>query len=162
MPEMKNQSITQLGQGLYFEDFSVGRIFRTVRRTITEADLCSFINVTHMTEILFTDMVHALEESPMRGRVVPGALTYSFAEGLCIVELVQHTGMAFLQMDLKMEGPAFVGDTIHVEIEVIEARASESRPDRGLVRTRNRVMKEDDTLVLVYTPMRMIKRRNVA
>jgi len=154
--------ITQLGQGLCFEDFQPGRKFKTVRRTIQEADVCSFVNVTHMNEVLFTDMEHALRESPIKGRVVPGALSYCFAEGLCIVPLTQYTGIAFLQMDLTIENPAFAGDTIHVEIEVIEARLSKSRPDRGLVRTRNRVLKEDGTVVLTYTPMRMIKCRGAS
>lgn len=159
---MNDQHATQLGQGLYFEDLTVGRKFRTIRRTITEADLCAFINVTHMNEVLFIDTTHALEESLMKGRIVPGALIYSFAEGLCLADLIQHTGMAFLQMDLQMEGPAFVGDTIYADIEVIEARVSQSRSDRGLVRTRNRVMKHDGTPVLIYTPMRMIKRRSAS
>jgi len=52
------------------------------------------------------------------------------------------------------------GDTIHVEVEVIEARLSKSRPGRGLVRTRNRVVRQDGTVALVYTPLRMIKCRN--
>jgi acyl dehydratase len=42
---------------------------------------------------------------------------------------------------------------------VTEARRSESRPGRGLVRTRNRVVKQDGTVVLEYTPLRMIKCR---
>jgi len=46
-----------------------------------------------------------------------------------------------------------------VEVEVIEARVSHSRPGRGLVRTRNEVVKQDGTKVLTYTPLRMVKRR---
>ena len=51
------------------------------------------------------------------------------------------------------------GDTIHAEYEVVEARRSKSRPDRGLVRTRIRVTKQDGTVALTYTPLRMIKCR---
>ena len=69
------------------------------------------------------------------------------------------TGFAFLGMQLDVKGPTFAGDTIHVECEVTEARLSESRPGRGIVRTRNKVMKNGDTLVLEYTPLRMIKCR---
>jgi len=43
---------------------------------------------------------------------------------------------------------------------VIEARRSESRPGRGLVRTRNRVVKADGTVVMEYTPLRMLKARS--
>ena len=73
---------------------------------------------------------------------------------------MQHTGYAFLGMELNMENPAFAGDTIHVECEVVESRASKSRPGRGLVRTHNKVVKQDGTVVLTYTPLRMVKCRN--
>ena len=49
---------------------------------------------------------------------------------------------------------------VHAECEVIEARRSKSRPGRGLVRTRVRVVKQDGTTALVYTPLRMVKCRS--
>jgi acyl dehydratase len=49
------------------------------------------------------------------------------------------------------------GDTIHVECEVMESRLSGSKPGRALVRTSNRVVKQDGKVALVYTPLRMIK-----
>ena len=151
-----------IGLGLYYEDLPVGRRFRTVGRTIQDADICAFINVIHMTEVLFTDMEFVRNESDIKGRVAPGALSYCFAEGLLTQSTMQHTGLAFLNMELNIENPAFAGDTIHVECEVIEARLSKSRPGRGLVRTRNRVVKQDGKVVLTYTPLRMIKCREAA
>jgi acyl dehydratase len=151
--------VVQLGQGFYFEDFTPGRRFRSNARTIQDADVCNFINVTHMNEVLFTDMEYVRAESAIKGRVVPAALTYCFAEGLVMADSVQRTGIAFLGMEVDVKSPAFAGDTIHVEIEVIEARITRSRPDRGLVRTRNDVRRHDGTLLLTYTPLRMLKAR---
>jgi acyl dehydratase len=51
------------------------------------------------------------------------------------------------------------GDTIHVECEVAEARLSKSRPGRGLVRTRNRIVNQHGKVVQTYTPLRMVKCR---
>ena len=93
-------------------------------------------------------------------KTLPGALSYCFAEGLLAQSTMQKTGYAFLNMELNIENPAFAGDTIHVECEVIEARLSASRPGRGLVRTRNKVVKQDGVVVLTYTPLRMVKCRN--
>jgi acyl dehydratase len=53
------------------------------------------------------------------------------------------------------------GDTIHAESEVVEARLSKSCPDRGLVRTRIRVKKQDGTVALIYTRLRMVKCREL-
>lgn len=146
-----------LGTGLTFERLPVGRKFKTVRRTITEADLVNFINATGLTEVLFTDVEFLRTESDIKQRVVPAALVYSFAEGLLVHATMQHTGLAFLNMELEVAAPTFVGDTIHVECEVTESRRSQSRPERGLVRTRNRVVRQDGTTVITYTPLRMIK-----
>ena len=44
---------------------------------------------------------------------------------------------------------------------MVEARRSRSRPDRGLVRTRIRVLKQDGTVALTYTPLRMVKCREL-
>ncbi|SDB75103.1 MaoC family dehydratase [Belnapia rosea] len=149
-----------VGLGLYFEDLTMGRAFRTIGRTVTEADIVNFINTTGMAEVLFMNLDFLEKESDIRGRVAPGALGYTFAEGLLVQATMQHTGFAFLGMELKIENPLFAGDTIHVEVEVIEARLSQSRPGRGLVRTRNRVVKQDGTVVLTYTPLRMVKCRS--
>src|SRR5664279_404142 len=98
-------------------------------------------------------------ESDITQRVVPGAMVYSFAEGLLVHATMQHTGFAFLHMELDVKGPTFVGDTIHVECEVVESRRSASRPGRGLVRTFNRVKKQDGSVVITYNPLRMVKAR---
>ena len=47
------------------------------------------------------------------------------------------------------------------ECEVIEARTT-SKGDRGLVRSRNRVINQHGHDVLVYTPLRLLRRRAAA
>lgn len=146
-----------LGLGLRFEELPVGRRFRTIGRTLTEADLVAFIGVTGMTEVLFTDLEFLARDSDIKRRVVPAAMVYAFAEGLLIQATMQHTGFAFLNMELDVKAPTFAGDTIHVECEVVESRRSTSRADRGLVRTANRVVKQEGTVVLTYNPLRLVK-----
>ena len=137
----------------------LARLALRLAETVTDADITNFVNTTGMVEVLFTNLEFLREESDIKGRVAPGALAYCFAEGLLVQATMQHTGFAFLGMDLKIENPVFAGDTIHVECEVVEARLSKSRPGRGLVRTSNRVMKQDGKVALTYTPLRMIKCR---
>jgi acyl dehydratase len=149
-----------VGLGMHFEELPVGRQFKTIGRTVTESDIVNFINCTGIVEVLFTNLDFLKNSSDIKGRVAPGSLVYCFAEGLLVQSTMQHTGYAFLNMELNIESPVFAGDTVHVECEVIEARLSRSRPGRGLVRTRNRVVKQDGTVALVYTPLRMIKCRD--
>lgn len=148
-----------VGRGFYYEDLRLGFRFRTHRRTIGEADLAAFVNLTWLTEELF-----AVAEKPgagssraIKGQPVPGALVYSFAEGL-LLPTMQDTGLAFLNATVDVKGPTSVGDTIHVESEVTEYRLT-SKGDRGLVRFANKVVNQSGATVLEYNPLRMLKRK---
>nr|WP_245932956.1 MaoC family dehydratase N-terminal domain-containing protein [Caballeronia novacaledonica] len=123
-------------------------------RTITETDLVSFVNLSWLNEELFTN-VHDRAETAIAGRVVPAALVYAIAEGL-MTPSFQGTGLAFLNAQLDVKKPVRVGDTVHVECEVIEQRMT-SKPGRGIVRTHNAVVNQHGETVLVYTPLRMMR-----
>jgi acyl dehydratase len=115
-----------------------------------------------MLEVLFTNLEFLAHESDIKRRPAPTALVYSFAEGLLVQSTMQHTGLAFLHMEMNVENPVFAGDTINAECEVIEARRSQSRPGSGLVRTRVRMVKHGGAPALTYTPLRMVKCREAA
>ena len=138
-----------VGRGFAFEDLKVGFRFRTHRRTVREADLAAFIGLTGLTEELFS--VQAEQQ------LVPGALVYSFAEGL-LLPTMQDTGLAFLNATLDVKAPTVVGDTLHVEAEVTEHRLA-SKGDRGLVRFANKVINQRGETVLEYNPLRLLKRK---
>ena len=147
-----------VGIGKYFEDLPLGLKFRTIGRTVTESDIINVINCTGMLEVLFTNTEYLKNESVIKGRLVPAILVLGFAEGQLMQTVLQKTGLAFLDMEMKVLGPTFAGDTIHVEVEVIESRETK-KPDRGLVRTRNCVFTQAGTKILEYTPLRMVKRK---
>lgn len=148
-----------VGRGFCFEDLKVGFRFRTHRRTIAEADLAAFVNLTWLTEELFAVVEDPVAGSAraIKGRPVPGALVYSFAEGL-LLPTMQDTGLAFLNATIDVKGPTAIGDTIHVESEVTEHRLT-SKGDRGLVRFANQVINQRGETVLEYNPLRMLKRK---
>ncbi len=50
--------------------------------------------------------------------------------------------------DLKWPTPLAPGDTIHVRVEILDARASKTRPEIGIVRAHVRTMREDGSAVL--------------
>lgn len=144
-----------VGRGFSFEDLKPGFRFRTHRRTIAEADIAAFVNLSWLTEELFT--VEDDAGRAIKGRAVPAALVYSFAEGL-LLPTMQDTGLAFLNATLDVKAPTMVGDTIHVEAEVIEHRLASSG-ERGLVRFANKVVNQRGEVVLEYNPLRLLKKR---
>ncbi|HXZ51702.1 MAG TPA: acyl dehydratase [Burkholderiales bacterium] len=150
-----SEALPVVGRGFCFEDLAQGFRFRTHRRTISEADVSAFVNLSWLTEELFT--VADDRGRSIKGRAVPGALVYVFAEGL-LLPTMQETGLAFLGATLEVRRPTLVGDTIHVEGEVIEHRLT-SKGDRGLVRFANKVLNQNGEAVLEYNPLRLLKRR---
>jgi acyl dehydratase len=148
-----SESVPVVGRGFAYEDLKAGFRFRTHRRTIGEADLSNFVNLTWLTEELFA--VADDSGRAIKGRAVPGALVYAFAEGL-LLPTMQDTGLAFLTATLDVKAPTLVGDTIHVEVEVLEARLT-SKGDRGLVRFAVKVVNQRGEVVLEYNPLRLLK-----
>jgi acyl dehydratase len=145
--------------GQRFEEMTVGSAFRTGWRTITEADMVMFRQLVGITEPLFMDGRHAAE-SGYSGTLVPGMMTFAYAEGLVLQTNVLHgTGIAFMHSDLDITAPVYVGDTICVIVEVTEARPSKSG-GRGVVTTRNTVRNQRDESVLTYNPVRLIRGRD--
>ena len=150
-----SDNVHPIGRGFAYEDLKVGTRFRTHRRTIAESDLANFVNLTWLTEELFA--VEDDSRRAIKGRPVPGALIYSFAEGLLLPSM-QDTGLAFLNATLDVKAPTVIGDTIHVEVEVTECRLT-SKGDRGLVRFANKVKNQRGETVIEYNPLRMLKRK---
>ena len=148
-------AVPALMHGRTYQQNVVGETFRTAARTITEADVVTFVTLAGLNEPLFMDESGS-KAAGYTGRLVPGTLTFTYAEGLVMQSGVIHgTGMAVLGSTMDVKSPVFVGDTITVVVEVLESRPT-SKGDRGIVTTRNTVVKGDGTVVLVYEPKRMI------
>jgi acyl dehydratase len=145
-----------LGHGFFWQDISVGQKFRTFRRTVTETDLVNFIGTTGMLEAIFIE--EGYELGAIRGRPVPGALTYALIEGFILQTMIQGTGLAMLELHKKILGPVVVGDTVRAEIEVTGVRPT-SKNNRAIVDSRIDVYNQRDELVMTYTATRMLAGR---
>ncbi len=151
-------SVPELVHGRGWQDMPVGLQFRSSARTITETDLINFVSLVGINEPLFMDERFGPAHG-YTGRLVPGMLTFCYAEGLVIQGGSIHgTGLAFMHMELDIKAPVYVGDTICVLVEVTESRAASSG-DRGVVTTRNTIYNQHSKVVMVYSPVRLTKGR---
>ncbi len=110
-------------QGFYFEDFTEGLKVTSAARTITETDIVNFAAMTGDWTNLHTDAEFA--KTTMFGqRIAHGLLILSIASGLSVqLGFMEGTVLAFLSVDeWKFKAPVFIGDTIHVEMEVVGLR----------------------------------------
>lgn len=143
----------------WWEDYDADWTLTTGRRTVTEFDILSFVTLVGMNEALFMDAEYIANDTPFGRRIAPGALVFSYAEGLVIQTGHLHgSAIAFLGAEMKMQGPVYLGDTIEVNVSLAQRRET-SKPDRGLVTTRNRVTNQSGDAVLEYLATRMLRRR---
>ena len=121
----------------YYEDMQVGNRSTSRGRTITEADLVNFSAFTGDWYPLHTDIEY-VKNTPFKQRIAHGMLVLSVATGLS--QLEPGYLVAFYGMDrVRFVNPTFIGDTIHVEAEVIE---KQDKGDRGGVVTFQRDIKK--------------------
>ena len=151
-----SHDIPRMGQGLYWQDLQVGQRWRTFRRTITEADLVTFINATGMLEAIFIE--DGYEGGAIKGRPVPGALTYTFIEGFILQSMIQGTGLAMLELHQKILAPVMVGDSIEAVVEVSAVRPT-SRGNRAVVTSQIVVFNQRNEPVMEYTAVRLLAGR---
>ena len=72
--------------------------------------------------------------------------------------LIHGTGMAWLGGEVKVTAPVLEGDTIYVEIEIVDKRETK-KPDRGIVTYKHRVLNQRGETVMELKLQRMIKRK---
>ena len=145
-------------QGKTYEQHEVGATYRTQGRTVSEADIVTFVNLCGFIEPLFMDMEYVARESVFKRRAAPGALTFALSEGLIIqTGLIHGTGMAYLGGEIRVVAPVLEGDTIRVDVEIVDKRETK-KTDRGIVTYRHRVRNQRDEVVLEARVQRMIRR----
>ncbi len=145
-------------RGLYFDQLKEGDRLTTYQRTISETDIVNFVNMMGLNEELFMSVEYVEKKSMFGKRIAPGALTFGIAEGLAIgLGWLRETAMAFLGLnELRIPGPVFVNDTIHVEIEITGLRETK-KGDRGVVTAHHTVKNQRGETVMTYSVSRMVK-----
>ena len=135
--------------GKYFEDLEEGqRIRHSLGRTLTEMDNTLFCALTMNTQPLHVNEDFA-SKTEFGGRIVNGIFTLGLVVGLTVPELTEGTIIANLGYERVVHPkPAFHGDTLYVETEVLEKRLSRSRPEAGIVRLRHTGQKQDGSVVV--------------
>ena len=134
--------------GKYFDEYVVGEEYLTPSRTLTETDVVMFAAMTGDYNELHTSE-EFMKNSQFGRRLVHGLLGLAVSHGLLFrLGLFEGTAIAFLGIDSwRFEAPLFFGDTIRVRLEVAEAKASRSKPDRGIVKFFLQILNQDEAVV---------------
>jgi acyl dehydratase len=130
----------------YFDDFDIDEKFITKGRSINESDIVLFAAFSGDWNPLHTNIEFA-KKGPFGERIAHGFLVLAVASGLMPLE--EMAIIAFYGMDkVRFVRPTIIGDTIHVEMEVLEKQEKEKS---GVVsfKTSIKNQQEEDVAVLI-------------
>ncbi|QQS45760.1 MAG: MaoC family dehydratase [Acidobacteriota bacterium] len=148
-----------MGYGRYYEEFTVGDIYRHwPGRTITEHDDTWFSLMTMNQHPLHID-AHYAAGTQHGQRLVNGTFIFSLAVGMSVAD-VSGKCIANLEYEfIRHLGPSFHGDTIYAVTEVLEKRESAGKPDRGIVYVETRAHNQNGEKVLVFRRRVLVPKR---
>lgn len=147
-------------KGKYFEEFNLGDVYETARRTITESDVVQFAGLSGDFNPLHTDEIFGKENTPFKTRIAHGMLIMSVATGLANqLGIFEGTSLALLSMTIKYTGAVLFGDTVRLVLKVAEKKES-SKPDKGVVTFDCAVLNQKDEKVVETQWVVMLKRKS--
>jgi len=152
LPALRTRTLTP---GEYFlNDVEVGDTFETAGVTVTETHVVNFAGVSgDHYDIHIDDQAAQLAGFPTR--IAHGLLGLSLADGLKTRAKVLLHGVATLGWSWSFRRPLFIGDRIHVVVDVLAKRII-TRGDRGIVTMRLTVLNQDGEIVQEGETMMMM------
>jgi acyl dehydratase len=144
---------------LYFDDFKVGDQFHSRGVTVTEAQIVEF-GLLYDPQPLHID-IEAAKESIYGGLIASGFQTLALSfRMLYQIGFLTAASLGGPGLDeLRWLKPVRPGDTLRVRGEVKEAKASKSKPDRGVIRMAVTAVNQRDEPVLTATFIMFAKKR---
>ena len=144
---------------LYFEDIAIGQRFQSESYDVSEDAIIAFarefdVQAFHLNHA-------AANESLFGGLAASGWHTAAIAMRLFTTGPLQFVGGAVgLGVD-ELRWPVAVraGDSVGLETEILDARASRSKPTHGILRIRNVLTNQNGAVVLSYSANAMVQRR---
>lgn len=134
-------------RGLTFDEFEIGDRYQSQARTVTEADVVAFAGISGDFNPLHTDAEFG-KSTPFGERIAHGMLLVAIATGMANwTGVFEGTTIALMEQLITYKGVVKFGDTIHLELEVME-KTPTSKPDRGVVKYAARVINQRGEVVI--------------
>lgn len=143
----------------YFEDFQVGDVFELGTTSVTEEEIIAFARQFD-PQPFHVDPAQA-RESVFGGIIASGWHTASLFMRLLVDNFLRETvSLGSPGVDeVRWLQPLRPGDTLRARFTILECRASKSRAEMGILRSRSEVFNQRDELVMTVIGVHMVGRR---
>ncbi|PKO37647.1 MAG: acyl dehydratase [Betaproteobacteria bacterium HGW-Betaproteobacteria-6] len=143
----------------FLDDLTPGQQFTSPGLTLTEAEIIDF--AWRYDPQPFHLDANAAADSPYGGLIASGFQSLAICFRLFIQSgILAESSMGSPGIDeLRWLAPVRPGDTLHSEIEVLEVRPSNSKPDRGIARLKYQAVNQRGEAVLSFIVMHLLRRK---
>jgi len=142
-----------------YEEYSIGDVFESYGRSITEADIVNFTCFAGLKLPMFIDEEFSKRYSVFGTRIAPGLMTASIAAGMLEDILGKYT-LAALGLDrFKFTAPVEIGDTLHARITVEDKK--DTKNDRGVLSVQVEVVNQKDAVPLVFNGAFLMRKGEI-
>jgi acyl dehydratase len=135
---------------LWFEDVQTGDSFASPGRTVTEADVVAFAGLSGDFHSLHMDATYAA--ATLHGqRIAHGMLIVAISAGLVaklpFMRFIERSTLGLSALACRFLKPVFIGDTVHVRLEVAQ-KLPGRKPDRGTLILRRTITNQHGVAVV--------------
>ena len=130
----------------FYEDYGVGEVDRSIRRTISEGEVMIFSSLLLDLHPYVADDKWAREEGKFGRRIVPGALVFGYGMGLMAHNNVNTFSYGYDR--LRFIKPVFIGDTIYTMRTLLNK--TPKYDEMGLFTVSYEVFRADDEELVLY------------
>lgn len=142
----------------WFEDYPPGAVFEFGSAEVSAESIIAFAR-QYDPQAMHIDPAWAAQ-GPFGEVIASGWQTIGLMMRMFVEHYLPSGGLAAPGIDeLRWPRPVRPGDRLRVRVTVLEARPSQSKPDRGLVRSHVEVLNQADEVVLSMKPMNLVRRR---
>jgi 2-methylfumaryl-CoA hydratase len=147
--------------GRLLDDFGIGEIYHHPWEvTIDDGMLAMFAASFLDPNPLYSSRRFA-RELGFRDRVVPPLVMLNLALSFTVHDISEQAIAHLAYIDLRFPNAAYSGDTLSVYSEILGARVSESKPDRGVVHLRTTGVNQDGVEVVTFERKALIPTGNL-
>lgn len=146
----------------YWEDFTVGKTIELGAREVSREEVLAFAQ-DYDPQAFHIDEA-AAEASIYGGLIASGWHTCAMVmRMMCDGYLLRSASLGSPGIDqIRWLRPVRPGDVLRAEMVVQDARASKTKPDRGVVKSAWKVFNQNDELVMSMQGLGMFRRRHPA
>ena len=145
--------------GTSFDTLVVGACWRSTGRTLTEAELTQSCMTSGDWHPIHADAIYCAN-TPLGQRIFQGTYGVHVAVGMAtpFPPLAENVIAALGISEWRYEAPLFIGDTVHVEVEIVDKKST-SDGTRGVIEKRIRLLRHDGRLIQQGVVKSLVKRQ---